>query len=339
MIRTLFSARSAGAFILACSMLSVAPGLAQRPSGLRSIRSHRPSATQAATATLPAAASYRFTVLDYPGTLETAGFGINSGAASSKTEIVGAPGSINDPGPVGYRGGFLMPYTKTSAGVTETYRAVNFPGTKQQAASGINDSGQIVGYYADSSNVIHGYMQSGGTFTTIDVPFSGAASTGAFGINNSGQIVGYWNDVSTSHGFLLSGGTYTSMDYPGAVFTIANAINNLGDIVGIYSDTSGAYHGFLLSGGTYTSLDPPGSTATEAYGINDSGDIAGLYCLTSECAANLDTYQGFVLSGGTYGAVTIPGATSIAAIGINNKGTIVGVYYDSVGNHGFLAIP
>jgi probable HAF family extracellular repeat protein len=283
--------------------------------------------------------AYTFTVLDFPGTLQTAGFSLNSGAASTKMQIVGATGSNADPGPIGYRGGFLLHYAKTKTSITEIYSPVNYPGTTQQAASAVNDLGQVVGYYADSSSAIHGYSESGGVFTQIDVPFSGATGTGAFGINNSGQIVGYWRDASTDHGFLLSGGTYTTIDYPGAVFTYANAINNLGDVVGFYGDAGGVYHGFLLSKGIYTPLDAPGSTATEANGINDAGNIVGLYCLTAECAVNFDTFQGFVLVGGVYSPITIPGATSTGALGINNTGIIVGLYFDSVGNHAILVVP
>jgi hypothetical protein len=35
----------------------------------------------------------------------------------------------------------------------------------------------------------HGFVDTGGSFTTIDVP--GAVGTTAYGINDSGQIVGY----------------------------------------------------------------------------------------------------------------------------------------------------
>ena len=54
-------------------------------------------------------------------------------------------------------------------------------------AFGINDAGQIVGPFIDSTGV-HGFLDTGGSFTQIDVP--GAISTQAFGINDAGQIVG-----------------------------------------------------------------------------------------------------------------------------------------------------
>ena len=48
----------------------------------------------------------------------------------------------------------------------------------------------------------HGFLDTGGIFTTIDVP--GATSTSAFGINDSGQIVGSFYDGTTTHGFLAT---------------------------------------------------------------------------------------------------------------------------------------
>ena len=81
-------------------------------------------------------------------------------------------------------------------------------GTTQ--AIGVNDTDQIVGYYNDASGR-HGYLLSGGTYTTLDDP-SATLQTQAYEINNSGQIVGDYVNNSGHHGFLLSGGTYTTLD-------------------------------------------------------------------------------------------------------------------------------
>src|ERR1017187_1550669 len=48
-------------------------------------------------------------------------------------------------------------------------------------ATGINNAGQIVGYYVDPGLVTHGFGYSGGSYTTIDVPSS--AATTASGIS------------------------------------------------------------------------------------------------------------------------------------------------------------
>jgi probable HAF family extracellular repeat protein len=46
---------------------------------------------------------------------------------------------------------------------------------------------------------------------------------------------------------LLSDGEYTTLDFPGAMNTVANGINNLGQIVGYYVDANGNEHGFLAT--------------------------------------------------------------------------------------------
>jgi hypothetical protein len=67
-------------------------------------------------------------------------------------------------------------------------------------AVGINNAGQISGYFQDAAGY-HGFFNNGGVFSTIDV--EGATATYAEGINNSGDIVGYYVDASgKTHGFL-----------------------------------------------------------------------------------------------------------------------------------------
>ena len=74
-------------------------------------------------------------------------------------------------------------------------------GTLGTKALSINDQGQIVGLYQDASNVIHGFLYSGGTYTTLDP--AGSAGTLANGINNAGQVVGFYLDAQAhGHGFL-----------------------------------------------------------------------------------------------------------------------------------------
>jgi probable HAF family extracellular repeat protein len=69
-------------------------------------------------------------------------------------------------------------------------------------AYGVNDAGQIVGQFIDGAGVYHGFLYSGGTYTTIDDPL-GLMGTEPFGINDQGQIVGGYQDSSgVTHGFI-----------------------------------------------------------------------------------------------------------------------------------------
>jgi hypothetical protein len=65
----------------------------------------------------------------------------------------------------------------------------------------INASGQIVGDYYDGGE--HGFLYSGGVYTTIDV--SGSVDTEPRSINDSGQIGGLYQDSNRiQHGFLAT---------------------------------------------------------------------------------------------------------------------------------------
>jgi hypothetical protein len=85
-------------------------------------------------------------------------------------------------------------------------------------------------------------------------------------------------DGNGSHGFLLSHGQYTTIDDPNGLNSVVTGINDRGQIVGSYGDSSGAVHGFLLSHGQYTTIDDPNAfSSTFVHGINDSGQIVGVY--------------------------------------------------------------
>jgi hypothetical protein len=120
-------------------------------------------------------------------------------------------------------------------------------------ASGINDRGQIIGFYSSGSGFdAHGLVYEHGVSTPLpDVP--GAIQTLPYGINDRGQIAGIAFDSDSDfnffgHGFVYDHGVYTILDYPGAFRTFLNGMNDQGQIVGFYlrdwSDNGGT---FLLS--------------------------------------------------------------------------------------------
>src|SRR5271165_4829479 len=88
-------------------------------------------------------------------------------------------------------------------------------GTGYTVASGINDAGEVVGTYRDTSNADHAFSLSGSVFSKVDVPQS--TSTNANGVNSAGDIVGSFTDAAGSHGFVLHVTIYTPFDYPTAV--------------------------------------------------------------------------------------------------------------------------
>jgi hypothetical protein len=63
-------------------------------------------------------------------------------------------------------------------------------------ALGVNDKGEIVGFYLDAMGFQHGYIDNGGVFTTFDP--AGSAGTTIAGLNDLGQIVGFYTNASGS---------------------------------------------------------------------------------------------------------------------------------------------
>jgi hypothetical protein len=76
------------------------------------------------------------------------------------------------------------------------------------AARGINDKGDIVGWYYDTNGVQNGFLLSRGTAVTIDDPDTSAVSTVLEGINDAGTITGQWTNKSKRiFGFIYDIGT------------------------------------------------------------------------------------------------------------------------------------
>jgi probable HAF family extracellular repeat protein len=111
-------------------------------------------------------------------------------------------------------------------------------------ASGVNASGQIVGYYSGAMG-FHGFLFDQGSYTTLDVPNS--SDNHASGINAAGQIVGYYSGAMGFHGFLFDQGSYIRLDVPGSTETMASAINASGRIVGDYHTAGGGTYAFLAT--------------------------------------------------------------------------------------------
>jgi probable HAF family extracellular repeat protein len=214
-----------------------------------------------------------YTTLDDPSaTRGTVALGINdNGAVVGYYAVSGSGGAEH---------GFIY-----SGGPSGTYTTIDDPVATDTFAEAVNNLGQVVGVYdlrnSNGITAVGSFPDSGGVYTTLDVP--GSRATQAFGINDSGQIVGDY-DSGRTHGFLLSGGTYTTLDDPnaGAGYTVAESINNAGQIVGYYVDSSNVAHGFLYSNGTWTNFDEPNARLTSgdgtyAFGINNTGEISGYY--------------------------------------------------------------
>lgn len=230
-----------------------------------------------------------------------------------------------------------------------TFTTIDGPGGGSATLAAINAAGQIVGNgRSPTTGKGAGFLWDQGTFTTIEVEDFFVLDTGVSGINAAGQVIGgYLKDPDFTGAFVWEDGTFNFIG-PGDRLTSASAINDSGQIVGIY-DPSGqglptAIHAFLIpSANNDPNIDPPGAVPDEAFpgfaafvayasDINAAGSVVGSYYDGTQ-------YPNFLLQGGTYTRVDAPTALGTGLDRINSAGDIIGTYVTLSGRHGYLARP
>ncbi len=151
-------------------------------------------------------------------------------------------------------------------------------------ATGINDSGQVVGssYVNFKNGIYHAFIWTASTGLQ-DLGTLGGENSYAHAVNNSGQVVGC-ADVSTSnevpgHAFLWT--ATTGMQDLGTIGngSCAFGINDVGQVVGYSTVTTNFdQHAFVwTSANGMQDLGIPVSSNTFAASINDSGQAVGTY--------------------------------------------------------------
>ena len=172
-------------------------------------------------------------------------------------------------------------------------------------ASGINDSGTIVGASTDASNgFAHAFVYSAGQMRDID-PFGDPTFTKSLSVasdvNDAGTVVGYFLDQTDGaiHSFLYDGENFINIGLGGSPETNASAINNHGQVVGVHlvlDARTNLYklHAFLYEGERITDLNAltlsqSGWELTWAFDINNNGQIVGYGVLNNNFRAFLLT--------------------------------------------------
>jgi probable HAF family extracellular repeat protein len=210
-------------------------------------------------------------------------------------------------------------------------------------AFGINASGQVVGTYVVNSQP-RSFLYSGGKLT--DTTSSGATGLGINnagqmtkggdnGINNVGQTIGmdYSPSTKTYQPYVSNNGVKTYLPFDSQPF----AINDRGQVAGVFGPKDGVNHPFLYTNGQVIDLglvSPGLNFDTKATAINNHGQVVGG---ALRGLANAFLYNGSkVIDLGTLG-----GSWSTAQ-GINNFGQVVGMSAlqappgDMNGLHAFL---
>ena len=213
---------------------------------------------------------------------------------------------------------------------TKNLTTLDDPNGTSTYATGINRENNVVGYYTNSSGNSAGflYMPKSRQFTDINGP-AGATNVWPQNINDKGWVVGWYTDSSGDyHGFLLQGTEYTLLNVPTASLSFANGINNKGEIVLGWRNSSNFLEGSLykIERGTYKTVNVPHSGGGSVPScINDKGDIV----FTWYPNPTGDPEHGALRYGGKYYRFDYPKAVQTFAACINDKNVIVGYYQTS----------
>jgi probable HAF family extracellular repeat protein len=204
------------------------------------------------------------------------------------------------------------------------------PGGSTSVANGINSSGQVVGSSGTSSGADHAFLWSDGAMLDLGTLPFGNVESRANGINSFGQVVG--QIVVGAFLWSSESGMRDVGALPGGNFSIAQGINDSGQVVGV-STTLGPFRAFLWSStsgiqdlgtlGGGVQLDPAlrGALGSQANAINSFGQVVG-FSDTPSGPQHAFLWSGVMIDLGALGGSF--SFDSSFAIGINNRGQVVG---------------
>lgn len=184
----------------------------------------------------------------------------------------------------------------------------------------------------------------GGVFTQNSFLFEDGSNSNimldsvAYGLNDAAVVVGEAG-FAEIHGFSYSNGVPTDLGTLAGTYSIAWAVNNLGQIVGESTASTlpnAEVHAVWWHGGLKTDLGIlPSGDYSSAHGINDSNLIVGEATVISGTVTNL--YAVIYTNSSLQSLGTLPGGDYSTAKAINNAGQIVGEATTAAGEtHAFL---
>ena len=309
----------------------------------------------------PSHAQFTYAAVNVPGAVSTQARGINSGG-----EVVGfyktaACADSNIQVPNCPTKGFKL--------VNGSYIKLMVPGSVSTAIMGVNDLGDLVGFYSKmqtgcSLPVSHGFIwYHTNVVKTIDAPGtpvcpatepggSGGPITVAMGINKAGTVVGgVWatgqGGTFPDQGFVWVNGTFSTMDPENAPTTnpccwSVNGIANSGAITGevFQADFFMAWFKqaadedfYQFSGSDTVGTGVDSNTDVAGYGTSTGGFFAKHIELNEGTNDATEVHPGFI-------TVQFPGAGQTFPMGMNELHWLAGAYNDSTGvTRGFIAKP
>lgn len=283
------------------------------------------------------AQTFTYSTVDVPGATATQARGINTSG-----EIVGF-----------YQTTSCSNYTlQVPNCATQGYKRVhgkivtlNVPNAISTTVTGVNDHGDIVGFYQRSDNSYHGFLWlHTNIIKTLDYP-NATYATVPMGVNNSLVVVGGIWQISgggtfAEGGWVWSNGKFTTMNLGTAGCnncTSVNGISNTQVTVG-QAFRNDFWTAWLFSGRDHDFIVHDGDQFFT--GVNNHTDVVG-FGFGGWFIKNLERDE----TGRdrekppVYVTIAYPGASFTDPFGLNLQEDVVGVYQDSTGIHGFVAKP
>jgi probable HAF family extracellular repeat protein len=236
-------------------------------------------------------------------------------------------------------------------GPPSQFQPVDFQDAAATTVTGINNSGEIVGYSTNSNGVTRAFRGRPGSLTTIDPPplpdGSTAFSSEADAINNRGDVVVIGHYRAGARTYLFNGTSFTALSNTatGQPLLRPGGINDDPQVVGprptavriiefpqgyVYDVNSSTFHDVTVFSNMSTYLAGINNTHRMVGSLQSGGPfITKAFYLESSDVTNAQL-------------IDISGATSSVGSGINNAadpGCIkhVGTYWTADGNsHGFV---
>lgn len=240
--------------------------------------------------------------------------------------------------------------------VNGTYVKLMVPNSVSTAILGVNDSGDLVGFYTKSDGSTHGFIwYHQNVVKTIDYPNPPAgAKTVPFGINQAGTVAGgLWAISSTgtfaTGGWIWVNGKFSNMNpvqsvAAGPCCWSVNSITNVGYIAG--QVFQGDFNMAWFKSGTdqdFFMQVPSGSVGNDTFatGVNSKADVVGYSGNVGWFAPTIEANEGTndaTETAPTFIFLRFPNASATVPFGVNYARAVVGTYTDSSGKmHGFLA--
>ena len=242
--------------------------------------------------------------------------------------------------------------TKGFKYVNGTYIKLMVPNSVSTAILGVNDLGDLVGFYINSDKSEHGFIwYHQNVVKTIDDVNADDFWTIPFGINKAGTVVGsLWAGSSAEGGWVWVNGKFSVMDpnapnAAGPCCWSVDGISNNGILSGHVFQAD--FHQAWLKAGTDEDFymdTPTGLNGNDTFGtgLNSATDIIGYDSGRGWFAKHIELNEGSDDSkevAPSFIAVQPPGCGPALPFGINDARGIVGTCQDSTGVHGFLAKP